>query len=80
MGVLAFFYFIFLFALAQFIVCGQGFYVKLIYVLISMAAPLIGPLFLAYNYSSHSRGVAVFITLVAHIFAACLLVLPLGWA
>jgi len=45
-----------------------------------MAAPLIGPLFLAYNYSSHSRGVAVFITLVAHIFAACLLVLPLGWA
>lgn len=80
MAVLAFLYFIFLFVLAQFIVCGQGFYVKLIYVLISMAAPLIGPLFLAYNYSSHSRGVAVFITLVAHVFAACLLVLPLGCA
>ena len=42
MAVLAFLYFIFLFVLAQFIVCGQGFYVKLIYVLISIAAPLIG--------------------------------------
>ena len=80
MAGLAFLYFIFLFVLAQLVVCGQWFFVKLIYVLISMAAPLIGPLFLAYNYSSHSRGVAVFITLVAHVFAACLLFLPLGWA
>ena len=35
---------------------------------------------ISFNYSSHSRGVAVRITLVAHVFAACLLVLPLGCA
>ncbi len=80
MFILGFLYFIFLFILAQFIVSGQGFYVKLIYILFSLAAPFIFPLIFAYSYSSHSRAVSVSITLIAHIFGACLPILLLGFA
>ena len=75
MILIGFLYFVFILVLAQFVAQGQGALVKAYYIGFSMFAPVIWPLLWAYLWSPLGKAVAVRITILAHVLAACILII-----